>query len=233
MNLEMESSTLVRRSTRIASKNSVEPRAKRAYARATQKENIYDEENSSVRKKYSKSVKISSLSSTGKTVLKSRNRTKSKDMNSLPPCEYDVNTTETYDVKLSKTTEKKNSKSLSFDSTKTESSIGVVIPEQPRRSKRIWEKNDDLKIQSKELIDNHRNLTSLSKKPATTKKELIENGADRSKALVNQVIYEKNEIVMAKMAGHAIWPAKVIFILFHLFMNTLKKKSLLTIYKIS
>lgn len=95
------------------------------------------------------------------------------------------------------------------------------------------EKNDDSENHPIELINNHRNLASSSKKLATSKKELIENGADKNEALVKLITYKKNEIVMAKMAGHVIWPAEVIFIFFHFLMNKyIEKQSLPTFYKI-
>lgn len=220
----MEPSTLVRRSTRIASKNSEEPRATRACARTIQKENIFGGKKSSLNKNYSKSVQISLLSSTDKTILKSRQSTKSKNENLLPPSLLDVKTTAITTAKSSKIKEKENSKSSSFDTKKSELSISVVISDQLRRSKRRLENDYDL--------DNHRILASSSKEMATTNKELIENVEDKNKALVNQITYKKNEIVMAKMAGHVIWPAKVIFIFFH-FLNTLRKTSAYNLQNIS
>lgn len=181
----MEQSTLARRSTRIASKILLEPRAKRARARAIQKENVVGVEKSSVKKNDSESVEISLLSSTGKIISKSRDSTKSKDGSSLTPSLLDVKTTEINAVKTSKTKEKENSKTV--DPKRSESSISVVIPVQPRPSKRGSEKNYDMQNHTEKLIENHRYLASSSKKLATTRKELITNRKDGKKHYLNRL----------------------------------------------
>lgn len=116
---------------------------------------------------------------------------------------------------LHKKTEHKEEKKTKTSSSGTESKksktlIETVIPDQLRRSERRLGKNDDMHIHPKDLIGRHENLASSSKNLEITENKLLKNGIVKNKALVEQVTFDKNEIVMAKMAGHMIWPAKVI-----------------------
>lgn len=203
----MEPSTLVRRSARIVSKNAVDTRAKRACARTIQKENVLWEKNLSVKKNSnSNSVEVPSLNSfTNESITKSRNGSKRVDDNSLPPNA----------AKVSSLNGKENLKTSSFDTVpkSTDSSNDVLIPNQLRRSERRLN-GTVTQNHPKEPIDQFSNLVSSVKKLVSTERTLFENGAAKNSALIKQTTYDKNEIVMAKMAGHMIWPAKVIFIIF-------------------
>lgn len=88
--------------------------------------------------------------------------------------------------------------------------------------KRVSAENNSISSQPKTSMRRSerialKNETAISSSQAKIQKKTnFNNGTrgDDKSALEQQVTYKKNEIVMAKMTGHMIWPAKVFFFLF-------------------